>query len=460
MKLFKSIAIVIAMLMAISTVSFNQVVEVDAAAMKLNYSKKDLQVKKSFTLKVKNAKKKKIKWSSSKKKIAKVSKKGKVTGLKEGKAIITAKIGKKKLKCTVTVLTKAHYKAVKAAKNWVKNNKGLSRDQLMNLLVGADKLSKANAKYAINHSGINWNKNAAEFAEEYIKDNTDEVDDSRRDVLKEYLTINGFTSSEADYAVKHAKIDWKKEAVKLAKFFLKYNAPDDVRRKDVEEELANAHYTKDEIQYAINNCGINWNKKDVEYAEKYIKDNTDEDAVSSRDLLKEELTLRGFTSSEADYAVKNAKIDWKKEAVKYAKYFLKYEASDDVSRKDVEEELAKAHFTKDEIQYATNNCGVDWKSLAYKSAKYFLETSYYVSRENVEEELANAHFTKDEIQYAIDNCGDEWISLAYKSAKDYLIENPSYTEKELIDMIKEEDRGLTDADISAGVKQALSELES
>ena len=358
MKLFKSIAIVIAMLMAISTVSFNQVVEVDAAAMKLNYSKKDLQVKKSFTLKVKNAKKKKIKWSSSKKKIAKVSKKGKVTGLKEGKAIITAKIGKKKLKCTVTVLTKAHYKAVKAAKNWVKNNKGLSRDQLMNLLVGADKLSKANAKYAINHSGINWNKNAAEFAEEYIKDNTDEVDDSRRDVLKEYLTING------------------------------------------------------------------------------------------------------FTSSEADYAVKNAKIDWKKEAVKYAKYFLKYEASDDVSRKDVEEELAKAHFTKDEIQYATNNCGVDWKSLAYKSAKYFLETSYYVSRENVEEELANAHFTKDEIQYAIDNCGDEWISLAYKSAKDYLIENPSYTEKELIDMNKEEDRGLTDADISAGVKQALSELES
>jgi hypothetical protein len=172
--------------------------------MKLNYSKKDLQVKKSFTLKVKNAKKKKIKWSSSKKKIAKVSKKGKVKGLKAGKAIITAKIGKKKLKCTVTVLTKAHYKAVKAAKNWVKNNKGLSRNQLMNLLVGADKLSKANAKYAIDHSGINWNKKAAEFAEEYIKDNTDLGYDSRRDDLKECLTLNGFTSSEADYAVKNA----------------------------------------------------------------------------------------------------------------------------------------------------------------------------------------------------------------------------------------------------------------
>ena len=187
MKLFKSIAIALAMLMAIGTVSFNQVVEVDAAAMKLNYSKKDLQVKKSFTLKVKNAKKKKIKWSSSKKKVAKVSKKGKVTGLKAGKATITAKIGKKKLKCAVTVMTKAHYKAVKAAKNWVKNNKGLSRNQLMNLLVGVDKLSKANAKYAIDHSGINWNKNAAEFGEELINGSRNEDDYYNRDLLKETL---------------------------------------------------------------------------------------------------------------------------------------------------------------------------------------------------------------------------------------------------------------------------------
>ena len=42
-------------------------------------------------------------WSSNKKKIASVNEFGEVTGLKKGKAVITAKIGKKKYKATVTV---------------------------------------------------------------------------------------------------------------------------------------------------------------------------------------------------------------------------------------------------------------------------------------------------------------------------------------------------------------------
>lgn len=54
-------------------------------------------------LKMKNTTKK-ITWSSSKPKIAKVNKKGKVTGLKAGKAVIKAKVkGGKTLKCRITV---------------------------------------------------------------------------------------------------------------------------------------------------------------------------------------------------------------------------------------------------------------------------------------------------------------------------------------------------------------------
>lgn len=44
-----------------------------------------------------------VQWSSNKKKIASVNEFGEVTGLKKGKAVITAKIGKKKYKATVTV---------------------------------------------------------------------------------------------------------------------------------------------------------------------------------------------------------------------------------------------------------------------------------------------------------------------------------------------------------------------
>ena len=56
------------------------------------------------TLKIKGTKKK-PKWSSSKKSVATVSKKGKVTAKKKGTATITAKLGKKKYKCKVTVET-------------------------------------------------------------------------------------------------------------------------------------------------------------------------------------------------------------------------------------------------------------------------------------------------------------------------------------------------------------------
>lgn len=44
-----------------------------------------------------------MKWSSNKKKVAKVNKNGKITGVKAGKATITAKVDGKTLKCKVTV---------------------------------------------------------------------------------------------------------------------------------------------------------------------------------------------------------------------------------------------------------------------------------------------------------------------------------------------------------------------
>ena len=56
----------------------------------------------TFQLSVNNTSQKKT-WKSSNKKIAKVSKKGLVTGVKAGKVKITAKVGKKKCVCEVTV---------------------------------------------------------------------------------------------------------------------------------------------------------------------------------------------------------------------------------------------------------------------------------------------------------------------------------------------------------------------
>lgn len=72
------------------------------AKVKINKKKATIQVGKTVQLKVTGTKKK-VTWSSSKKKVATVSSKGKVTGKSAGKTVITAKVGGKKYKCTVTV---------------------------------------------------------------------------------------------------------------------------------------------------------------------------------------------------------------------------------------------------------------------------------------------------------------------------------------------------------------------
>lgn len=98
----KVLTIVLAFIMVLSLVP----IQVDAAKkVKLNKSKLSLNVGKSYTLKLKNNKRK-VKWSSSKKKIATVTKKGKVTAKKTGNCNITAKVGKKKYVCKVTVKNK------------------------------------------------------------------------------------------------------------------------------------------------------------------------------------------------------------------------------------------------------------------------------------------------------------------------------------------------------------------
>jgi len=66
---------------------------------KLNYSECVFHIGEKLKLKLENVGKEKVKWKSSNKKVVSVTKKGKVTAKKKGKATITAVCGKKKYKC-------------------------------------------------------------------------------------------------------------------------------------------------------------------------------------------------------------------------------------------------------------------------------------------------------------------------------------------------------------------------
>ena len=71
--------------------------------IRLNKTKVSVTAHQTIKLKLKNAKAKKVKWSSSNKKVATVSGKGKVSALKKGKVTITAKYKGKKYKCSIKV---------------------------------------------------------------------------------------------------------------------------------------------------------------------------------------------------------------------------------------------------------------------------------------------------------------------------------------------------------------------
>ena len=73
----------------------------------LNSKKVSICVGDKTTLHLTGAKAKKVKWSSSNKKVAAVNQKGVVTAKKAGKAVITAKYGKKKYKAKITVVKAA-----------------------------------------------------------------------------------------------------------------------------------------------------------------------------------------------------------------------------------------------------------------------------------------------------------------------------------------------------------------
>ncbi len=104
----------LALSLALTVTSVNIPTNASAASVKLNKKKATLYVsgaktKKTTTLKVTGTKKK-VTFTSNKKAVATVNKKGKVTAKKAGKATITAKVGKKSYKCTITV--KKTYKPV------------------------------------------------------------------------------------------------------------------------------------------------------------------------------------------------------------------------------------------------------------------------------------------------------------------------------------------------------------
>ena len=169
------------------------------ASVRLNRKKATITVGKTVRLKVKGSKSK-VKWSSSNKKVAVVNAKGKVKARKVGKATITAKIGKKKLRCRITVKaatsgTVSQQNAVKKAKQYLKYM-AFSKEGLVEQLV-YEGFSEDDARYAVEHISVDWYEQARIKGASYLKYSAF----SHIELVRQ-LIYEGFTDEEAEYGVR------------------------------------------------------------------------------------------------------------------------------------------------------------------------------------------------------------------------------------------------------------------
>ena len=104
----KILAFVMAVTLSLSAVEvipqLNDTIVVEAVTVKLDYKNFVLRPGWYIENKLKGAKASKVTWKSSNKKVATVNKKGKITGVKKGKATIIATYKKKSYKCTIKIV--------------------------------------------------------------------------------------------------------------------------------------------------------------------------------------------------------------------------------------------------------------------------------------------------------------------------------------------------------------------
>jgi hypothetical protein len=90
----------------------------------------------------------------------------------------------------------------------------------------------------------------------------------------------------------------QKNALKAAKDYLDI-AP--FSKKGLVEQLKFDGYSTKEANYAVKNCGASWKKQAVKAAKSYL------DIMSfSKKELKEQLEFDGYTKSESEYGVSKA----------------------------------------------------------------------------------------------------------------------------------------------------------
>ena len=196
--------------------------------------------------------------------------------------------------------------------------------------------------------------NAIESAESYLR-----FSSFSRSGLIDQLEFEGFSNSDAAFAVDFLEPDWFEQAAKSAESYLDFGS---FSRQGLIDQLEFEGFTTEEATYGADQVGLGGSSAGSGGGETVSQANAVESAESylrfsafSRTGLIEQLEFEGYSNSDATYAVDKVNPDWFEQAAKSAESYLDFGS---FSRQGLIDQLRFEGFTTEEAVYGVNAVGL------------------------------------------------------------------------------------------------------
>jgi hypothetical protein len=153
-----------------------------------------------------------------------------------------------------TAMTGTQQQAVDAAEGYLSEGQGFSKEGLLSQLTSSagNGFSKSDAEFAIKYLHPDWDAQAVDAANGYLNEGQGFSDQG----LIQQLTANagsGFTNAQAEYAINYLHPDWDAQAVDAAKGYL--GDGEGFSRSGLIQQLTSSYgseFTEAQAEYAVN----------------------------------------------------------------------------------------------------------------------------------------------------------------------------------------------------------------
>lgn len=154
-------------------------------------------------------------------------------------------------------MTGAQQQAVDAAEGYLSDGQGFSEQGLLNQLTSSygDGFSRSDAEFAVSYLNPNWDQQAVDAAQGYLSEGQGFSDQG----LIQQLTSSagsGFTEAQAEYAISSLHPDWDAQAVDAAKGYMQMGG---FSRSSLIQQLTSSYgdgFTEAQAEYAASQVGL------------------------------------------------------------------------------------------------------------------------------------------------------------------------------------------------------------